>query len=51
MIDPKYTAPTTRKQAFEMIRPLRPMANDATLEEKVIAFNRLSEFIELFLPE
>ena len=51
MSAPEYTPPTTRKEAFRMIRPLRPIANDATLEEKVIAFNRLYEFIELLLPE
>ena len=46
-----FTPPITRKEALNMIRPLRPMATDATLEENVIAFNRLSEFIELLLPE
>lgn len=46
-----FTPPITRKEALNMIRPLRPIANDATLEEKVIAFNRLYEFIELLLPE
>lgn len=51
MNEKNFIPPVTRKQAFEMIRPLRPIANDATLEEKVIAFNRLSEFTELLLPE
>lgn len=47
----EFTPPSTRSEAMRMIRPLIPVANNATLEEKTIAYNRLCEFIELILPE
>ena len=47
----EFTPPVTRDEAYKMIRPLRPMASDATMEEKVTAYNRLTEFIDLILPE
>lgn len=48
----EYKPPVTVDEACKMVRPLQPMPdNDFTLEEKVIAYNRLIEFFELLLPK